>query len=169
MANLDSTGSVNKDAISRALLTYRNTPLQDCLISPAELLFGRKLHDLLPVLPAERLDVLPKWKELREAREIALSTKVAECAEKSQATCTQLRPLSARQHVLMQNGSGRTPARWSKSGIIVEVLPFRQYRVKYDGSGRLQVRNTQQLRVFVPVRRCILLPPQSLFQMLTPH
>ena len=34
--------------------------------------------------------------------------------------------------------------------MIVEVLPFRQYRVKYSGSGRLQVRNRQHLKPFVP-------------------
>ena len=150
MANLDSTGSINKDAISRALLTYRNTPLQDCSISPAELLYGRKLRDHLPTLPTEHSDVLPKWKELRQAREIIFSTRVTERAEKSQLTRVPLQPLAAGQHVLIQNGGGVTPTRWNRSGIVVEVLPFRQYRVKYDGSGRLQVRNRQHLKAFVP-------------------
>ena len=51
---------------------------------------------------------------------------------------------------MIQNGDGRAPTRWNRSGLIVEVLPFRQYRVKYDGSGRLQVRNRQHLKPFVP-------------------
>ena len=29
MANVDTSGSLNKDEVSRALMTYRNTPLQD--------------------------------------------------------------------------------------------------------------------------------------------
>ena len=62
-----------------------------------------------------------------------------------------LQPLSAGQHVLIQNGGGVTPTRWTRSGVIVETLPYRQYRVKYDGSGRLQVRNRQHLKAFVPL------------------
>ena len=149
MANIDATGSLDKDAVSRALMTYRNTPIQDSSISPAELLYGRKLRDHLPQLPME-YGVLPRWKEIRDARETVLATRIAERVEKSQPVRPPLQPLGAGQHVLIQNGDGRAPTRWNRSGLIVEVLPFRQYRVKYDGSGRLQVRNRQHLKPFVP-------------------
>ena len=150
MSNLDTTGSLDKDAVSRALMTYRNTPLQDCSLSPAELLYGHKLRDLLPSLPSHQTQVLPKWKDIRSARETILGSKMAERAEKSSSTHSSLYPLRAGQHVLIQNGAGRTPKRWDRSGLVVEVLPFRQYRIKYDGSGRLHVRNRQHLRPFVP-------------------
>ena len=158
MANLDSTGSINRDAISRALLTYRNTPLQDCSISPAELLYGRQLRDHLPMLPAEHRDVLPKWKELRQARETVMSSRMADRAQMSRSSHTPLQPLAPGQHVLIQNGASRAPKRWDRSGLIVEALPFRQYRVKYDGSGRLQVRNRRHLKAFVPVTGVPLYP-----------
>ena len=149
MANLDSTGSLDRDAISRALLTYRNTPIQNCSVSPAELLYGRKLNDHLPLPPFQQLEVLPKWKEIRQAREAMLSSRIAERADKSWSSHNPLKPLSPGQHVLIQD-EGKTPARWNRSGLVTEVLPFRQYRVKYDGSGRLQVRNRQHLKAFVP-------------------
>ena len=149
MANIDSSGSLDKDTVSRALMTYRNTLLQDGSLSPAELLYGRKLRDHLPMIPSE-VTVLPKWKEIRDARETIMGARIAERAEKSQVSNKTLQPLSAGQNVLIQNCAGQGPNRWNKSGVIVEVLPFRQYRVKYSGSGRLQVRNRQHLRPFVP-------------------
>ena len=139
MANLDVTGSLDKDAVSRALMIYRNTPLQDCGISPAELLYGRKLRDHLPMVPPQQMSVLPRWKEIRDAREAVLSSRMIERAETSSQTHKPLQQLNPGQHVLIQNGDGRARKRWGRSGMIVEVLPFRQYRVKYDGSGRLAV------------------------------
>ena len=149
MANIDSTGSLDKDTVSRALMMYRNTPLQDGSPSPAELLYGRKLRDHLPMIPSQ-VTVMPKWKEIRDARETIMGARIAERAEKSQVSCKPLQPLSAGQNVLIQNCDGQGPNRWNKAGVIVEILPFRQYRVKYSGSGRLQVRNRQHLRPFVP-------------------
>ena len=149
MANIDGTGSLDKDAVSRALLTYRNTPLQDCSISPAELLYGRKLRDHLPMAP-QQISVLPRWKEIRNAREAALSSRMIERADASSQSRDPLQPLQPGQHVFIQNGGGRAPTRWDRSGMVVEVLPYRQYRVKYDGSGRLQVRNRQHLKAFIP-------------------
>ena len=73
-----------------------------------------------------------------------------ERAETSSQTHKPLQQLNPGQHVLIQNGDGRARKRWGRSGMIVEVLPFRQYRVKYDGSGRLAVRNRQHLKAFVP-------------------
>ena len=149
MANLDATGSLDKDAVSRALLTYRNTPLQDCSISPAELLYGHKLRDHLP-MPPQQTPVLPKWKEIRNAREAVMSSKMMERVKASGQTHHPLQPLQPGQHVLIQNGEGRAPTRWDRSGMVVQVMPHRQYRVKYDGSGRLQVRNRKHLKAFVP-------------------
>ena len=148
MANLDTTGSLDKDSVSRALLTYRNTPLQDCSISPAELLYGRTLRDHLPMSPQHQMSVLPKWKEIRNAREAVLSSRMIERAEESSQTRNPLKALNPGQHVLIQNGEGRK--RWDRSGLVVQALPYRQYRVKYDGSGRLQIRNRQHLKAFIP-------------------
>ena len=59
-------------------------------------------------------------------------------------------PLTLGQVVLVQNQSGNNPLRWDKSGQIVEVLPYDQYRVKMDGTGRSSLRNRKFLRAITP-------------------
>ena len=93
MANIDSTGSLDRDEVSRALMAYRNTPLQDSHLSPAELLFGRKLRDHLPLLP-QRYPILPEWKKIRENREAVMAAKIADRAERSNDDHKELPPLS---------------------------------------------------------------------------
>ena len=46
--NIASDGSLNCDRACRALLQYRNTPLQNFGLSPAQILFHRQLHDCIP-------------------------------------------------------------------------------------------------------------------------
>ena len=48
--------------------------------------------------------------------------------------------------VSIQNQVGPRAKKWDKTGIIVEVLPYDQYRVKVDGSGQVTLRNRQFLR-----------------------
>ena len=40
--NMNSDGSIKKDALVGALLQLKNTPDRDCKLSPAEILFGRQ-------------------------------------------------------------------------------------------------------------------------------
>ena len=47
--------------------------------------------------------------------------------------------------VMIQNQSGPHPLKWDRSGMVVEVLPFDQYKVKMGGSGRLSLRNRKFL------------------------
>ena len=61
-----------------------------------------------------------------------------------------LSKLEVGQVVLVQNQTGNNPLRWGKSGQIVEVLGFDQYKVKIDGSGRLSLRNRRFLRPITP-------------------
>ena len=48
--------------------------------------------------------------------------------------------------VLIQNVDSKE---WDRSGLVVEALPFRQYKVRVIGSGRITLRNRIHLR---PVR-----------------
>ena len=49
--------------------------------------------------------------------------------------------------VFIQNQRGHYPRKWDKIGTIVEVLPWDQYVIKVDGSGRITKRNRRFLRV----------------------
>ena len=46
--NISSDGSLNNDGASRAILQYRNTPLPEIKLSPAQILSHRNLRDSLP-------------------------------------------------------------------------------------------------------------------------
>ena len=46
--NISQDGNLDTDAFVRALLIKRNTPDPICKLSPAEIVFGRKLRDTLP-------------------------------------------------------------------------------------------------------------------------
>jgi len=48
MNNISVNGTLDTDEMVRALLTLRNTPATGCKLSPAEILFGRRLRDTLP-------------------------------------------------------------------------------------------------------------------------
>ena len=50
-------------------------------------------------------------------------------------------------HVFVQNQTGTSPGKWDKVGRVVEILPFDQYVIKVDGSGRITKRNRRFLRL----------------------
>ena len=71
--------------------------------------------------------------------------------------------------VFVQDQTGPTPKRWSKSGTIVESLPHDSFLVRIDGSRKLSRRNRQFLRKFTPfttdnsekVATCVALSDQT--------
>jgi hypothetical protein len=61
-------GSLDNDSFMHACVQYRNTLMQDCRRSPAQMVFGRQLRDFLPVLlykyePAKDLSVTQEYRE----------------------------------------------------------------------------------------------------------
>ena len=159
-ANIDSSGSLDRDEVSRALMVYRNTPLQDSHLSPAELLYGRKLKDHLPLLNKEHRPAL-KWETIRKNREVKMASQLTDRIDISQDTHRPLPPLSPGQHVLIQDGEGKSAKKWGTSGIVTEALPYRQYYVKVDGSNRPRVRNRIHLKPFVPNTSKVTIPSNS--------
>ena len=63
----------------------------------------------------------------------------------------------------MQSSSQIGKRRWSKSGKIIEVLPFRQYRIRVDGSDRITIRNRRFLKCIpTPVKNYYIPSPDLL-------
>ena len=131
----------------RALLTYRNTGF-----TPAFLLLGMQLQDFLPSKPNQPLaftsskDLSSTWQSIAEWRELALAKRSARDQENLSTHVKEHVPLELGDHVMVQNH-----LRWSKRGVVVEVLPHRQYRVRMDGSRRITMRNRKYLRKLSPL------------------
>ena len=146
--NTVSSGSLNCDKFSRAILEYRNTPCRDLGVSPSNILFGRNLKDHLPAT-TENLKVRKEWRFDREMREQALAVKFAEIEKNLGGGARNLPNLEVGDMVQIQNQRGNDPRRWNKSGKIIGKLNFDQYLVKVDGGGRLTRRNRRFLKKII--------------------
>ena len=149
-SNCDVNGNINNDQVSRALLQYRNTPLQEINLSPAQILYGRMLKDLTPTLP-ELYRIRPEWRLQAEEREFALKKRNSKMIERYNRGTRTLPELDISDHVAVQNQRGHYSKRWDKTDKIVEKLPFRQYKIRMDGSGRITLRNRRFLKEIQPV------------------
>ena len=154
--NIGFNGSLDTVKMSRALITHRNTPDRDTGLSPAEMMIGRKLRGFLPgkILDPElksEQNLAQGWRELADWRELALAKRASRDQERWSTTTRSLAELPLGTHVAIQNQLGNHPKKWDKRGVIVEVLPFQQYKVRVDGSRRLTLRNRKFLRPFTPM------------------
>ena len=155
MKNISADGNLDTDEMVRALLMLRNTPDPNCRLSPAEVIFGRRLPDSLPGISKETSTydnphIAGRWKEAWALKEQSLKERYVKSTEALNHRSHPLEPLNVGNHVFIQNQTGINPTRWDRSGIIMEVLDFDKYIVKVSGSGRLTTRNRRYLRKFEP-------------------
>ena len=136
MDNIGKNGELETDKATKALMCHRNTPSQASGMSPAELLFGRKLSDHMPSV----IEIRPELKTARESREFKYMTRSSKNIER------EYKQLNVGDAVRVQNQKGNKPKKWSCTGQIMEVLPHRQYTVLMDGSNRLTTRNRRFLK-----------------------
>ena len=83
-------------------------------------------------------------------REKALAIRHSREREKWSEHTRELKPLDIGDNVYVQNLTGNNPLRWERTGVVVEMKPFKQYKIKLDGSGRVILRNRKSLRKFTP-------------------
>ena len=144
--NTGPKGELYIDKFARALLQYRNTPLQGIELSPAQILFGREIRDFFPFAPG-KAGIRQEWRITAEEREKALSKRHTANLESWNRNVKELSDLGVGQQVLVQNQSGNYPQRWGKTGTVIGLGPGpRQYYIRMDGSRRVSLRNRRFLR-----------------------
>ena len=133
--NIKSDGSLDTDRFATALMTKRNTPDYESKLSPAEIVMGKKLCGALPMLPKDVMVmnnslVSPVWRDLWSKKESVIEDHYLKGLESPPVVKPRFQPLKTNTKVLIQNQTGKSPLRWDKAGVVVEVLPFDQYIVK---------------------------------------
>ena len=139
----------NNSKIAQGLLQYRNTPLKEADVSPAQFVMGRNLRDFIPQ-PPSGYRVSNKWQHFLRQRELTMKQNNDKQRSVSKNNLS-LGDLPIGTEVLCQNTCTN---QWDRSGIVVKCCGFRQYEIKVHGSGRITTRNRIHLRrvgVFIPV------------------
>ena len=124
--NIGSDGKLNTDKFIRALLIKRNTPDPVTKLSPAEIIFGRKLRDKLPRVNKKtnifhNPSVQPAWKNAWEEKERALRLRYQGCQQRLSEHSRDIPPLHEGDRVSIQNQTGHRPTKWERTGTVVEV------------------------------------------------
>ena len=145
--NMASDGSLNTDRACRALLQYRNTPLQHSGISPSQILFHRHLRDCIPT-KAVLLRPHPSWIDAANQREQAYYRRNQKLMEEYNRTVHTLPPIDVGSTILIHDGSGRR--RWNRVGTVVDTNA-RRYTIRMHGSGRIVTRNRRFLKKTHPI------------------
>ena len=138
--NASRNGSLDNDNAARAILQYRNTPIPEVGLSPAQMLLHRQLRDSIPTHP-KHYRLHKEWILSADEREKAFASRNERTETRYDSVTHPLSQLAVQTIVRIQSGG-----KWNKTGRIVEVLPNRQYRIKVDGSGRVTLRNRRFLK-----------------------
>ena len=160
--SLGPGGTLDTDALARALLAHRNTPDSVTGLSPAQVIFGRALRDFLSCSPNKYLP-RTEWRINADQRELAHAKRHVKTQEKLASGSKQLPSLIVGDCVSVQDQSGNTPRRWSKTGIVLEVSGHDSYLIKIHGSNRITKRNRQFLRKIQPFKADVDHPSQNTY------
>lgn len=147
--NCTTGGSLDTDRFQQAMSSYQNNVDRFTKMSPAMVVFGRQITELIPVLPG-RYSPHQTWKELLDHTNKALAKRHNAGKEQWSEHVRDLPQLKVGNHVYVQNQVGNNPRRWERTGVVVEVRQHDQYSIKMDGSGRATLRNRKFLRKFTP-------------------
>ena len=155
--NTSRDGSLNTDKVCQALLQYRNTPVKNIGLSPAQILLHRNLRDSVPVDPSS-LKLNKHWVIAAQQRKRQLKGRNDRLAKAYNSSTRPLSVIPIGSRVLIQNQEDK---RWTKSGTVVNQND-RKYTIRVHESGRFITRNRRHLRKAPEMQDVCLLPNDEL-------
>jgi len=147
--NVGHHGSLDTDKVMRAVMQFRNTPMQDCRRSPAQMVFGRAMRDFIPSLK-HKYEPAKDWVVTQEYRERTLALKREADAEKWSKKTREYDIIEVGTPVILQNQTGNNPNKWDKTGVVLENKPHSQVIIRVDGSRRVTTRNRKFVKRLAP-------------------
>ena len=147
--NVGPGGSLDTDRVMRAVMQFRNTPMQDCKRSPAQMVFGRHMRDFIPSLQY-KYEPAKDWSVTQEYRERTLALKRDSDDKRWSQKTKNLDTLEVGTPVAIQNQTGNNPTKWDKTGVILENKPHSQVLIRVDGSRRVTLRNRKFVKELNP-------------------
>ena len=149
--NINPDGTLDNEKVACAVLQYHNTPLQNSPMSPAQLLFGRRLADFLPANP-EAYNLHPYWNQGIRHHQEGRKAHHQKLASYYNRGTRSLLPLSLGQQVVIQD-QARNSKRWNRFGRVTDVLSHRQYKVRLQDTNNVVIRNRRFLKPIKEERR----------------
>ena len=143
--NTSPDGSLNNELAARAILQYRNTPLADINLSPAQILLHRQLRDSIPESPSH-YKPHKEWILTAKKREMALSNRNHRIITDYRASSVPLPSIPVGSKVILQSRNNLGKKMWVKTGKVVQALENRQYKIRMDHSGRITLQNRKFLK-----------------------
>ena len=145
----ESMVKVSKNLIEKAvrqdlpwnqlLLDYRCTPISSEILSPAEILFGRKLRSSISILPSQVMnDRISKQRELIAKKEGKFYTNTNDFQERIKAL-----PFEAGQNVWLQNSDSR---KCEEAVICEKCREPNSYMVEIPATGQCFRRNSNFIK-----------------------
>ena len=150
--NTGPGGSLDNDRFMRAVMQFRNTPMQDCRRSPAQMVFGRQMREFIPSM-VHKYEPAKDWSVTQEYRERTLAIKRESDDRRWSQRTKDLDDLVPGTAVSIQNQTGNNPTKWDKTGIVLENKPHSQVMIRVDGSRRVTTRNRRFVRPLNPTLR----------------
>ena len=154
--NIGPGGTIKNDRFMRAIMQFRNTPMQDCRRSPSQMVFDRKLKDFLPTL-FHKFEPAKDWIATQEYGERSLAKKRESDGIRWSSKSRQLKDIEIGTSVAIQNQTDSHPTKWDKTGVVLVNKPNSQLLIKVDGSKRTTLRNRRYVR---PLHTEVRHPPQ---------
>ena len=123
-SNTGTNGSPDNNKVAQAILQYHNTPLQDCNLSPAQILFHRELRDKIPNHPSH-YKLHPEWLAVAQHHEEEYIKKHLVISTEYNWHTKELPAIPLGTLVLIQGKDKKC----RKKGKVIDTLDHRQYYI----------------------------------------